>query len=68
MDDEDDMPLIPIHSRHQDRVPVKRGRKSETAYIANLPPDKLAEREDRIKAMIQRAAKGLPLFPGDNDD
>ena len=63
MDDEDDMPLIPLRSRHQDRVPITGVHKGHTTYITLLTPAQLAEREAKIQWMIARAAKGLPLTP-----
>ena len=67
--EDDDMPPLPLKSRHQNRQPSKTGgRQGQADNLFILPPERLAERKARLAEYARRAAKGLPLFPGDNDD
>ena len=60
----DDMPMIPMRSRHQNRQPVKPPRnRVSSGWRKLLPPDRIEEREARVQEFCRRAELGLPLFP-----
>lgn len=62
-DEDDEMPLTPLRSRHQNRVPKVRGKNASPNWSQLLPADMLAEREAKVREFARRAELRLPLFP-----
>ena len=67
MDEDDDIPTVPMRSRHQDRIDSVRQKKKPHWRQECAEADAI-ERAKRMDGLIRRAELGLPLYPKRRDD